>query len=69
MRRPKNTAALVDDDMRPLTNAELAGFKHQINSRLLRRFIITIDELNRQLSERDQQLQRFDHGEKLHARR
>jgi len=55
--------------MRPLTNAELAGFKHQINSRLLRRFIITIDELNRQLSERDQQLQRFDHGEKLHARR
>jgi hypothetical protein len=69
MRRPNKTAALIDEDMRPLTNAELAGFRHQINSRLLRRFIVTIDELNRQLSERDQQLQRFDHGAKQHARR
>jgi hypothetical protein len=69
MRRSKKSMTLIDDDVRPLTNAELLGFKHQINSRLLRRFLVTIDDLNRQITERDQQLQQFSRGAERHTRR
>ena len=43
-------------DARPLTDAEIAAFKRQINSPLLKRFLRTIDDLAERLSERESEI-------------
>lgn len=47
---------IVENEIRPLSTAEIVAFKKQINSPLLRRFLRTIDVLHTELDARDRQL-------------
>lgn len=48
---------IVTADARPLTDAEIAAFKRQINSPLLKRFLTTIEALTERLSEREREIE------------
>ena len=55
---------LVEDEARPLTDAEISAFKRQINSRLLKRFLATIDRLQAELADREERISRSTRGAK-----
>jgi hypothetical protein len=55
--KAKRGGRLVQKELRSLSTSEIAAFKRQINSPLLKRFLVTIDELNDQIAERDRQLE------------